>query len=258
MKEMLRSAIFRSALGHEGGERRIPGRLLVALAASLAWLPLKAHAAPPDMSRYMDCARSMSVAVSEQFAVLPGERVGGRGVYVYTDSNVYFVPFGAPAAQDADMREYLLRTSLTSVGEVMLSVREARAGGKAGTQPGVSFQTENIPGTLAFSPAFVVLDDRAREALSQLLRTRIAGIKDFIDDKNRYSTPAEAQKAFDRDRVLFADKLERCRMDGDPGLAAAVAEEAQKLKYGYPGLTVWEKQVKVRPAFAVPVVSSVR
>src|SRR4051812_39183786 len=116
MKDVLRSAARPGpSTGADSGKRR-PRRsarwlAAVSVTVTLAVLGVApAQAAPPPMSSYMECARSMSVAVSEQFAVLPGERFGGRGVYVYTDRGAYFVPFGAPVAQDALIREFLLRT----------------------------------------------------------------------------------------------------------------------------------------------------
>jgi hypothetical protein len=210
------------------------------------------------MAHYMDCARSMSVTINEQFAVLPGQRPGGRGVYVYTDRSVSFVPFGRPHVQEGDIQEFLLRTRVPDIGELFLSVREGRPGSRSNVPPGISYETESIPEAYPVTPALVVIDDRARDVLSQVLRKRVAAIKDFIDDKNRYSTPAEAQRAFERDRAAYLQKLDRCRVAGDPDLHAAVNEEMLKLKLGHPGATVWEREIKARPAFAVPVVSSVR
>jgi len=210
------------------------------------------------MAHYMDCARSMRVAINEQFAVLPGERPGGRGVYVYTDRSVSFVPFGMPHVQEGDIQEFLLRTRVPGVGELFLSVREGKPGSKSRVPPGVSYETGSIPEAYPETPALMVIDGRARAVLSQVLKKRVSAIKDFIDDKNRYSTPIEAQRAFERDRAVYLEKLERCRVEGDPDLHAAVNDEVLKLKRGHPGATVWEREITARPAFAVPVVSSVR
>ena len=90
------------------------------------------------------------------------------------------------------------------------------------------------------------LDDRARDLLRKSLREKVATIKNFLDDKNRYSTPAEAKVAFEKDRVIYLAKLKRCRIEGDRRLNSVVAEEVQKLESGFPGVTIWEKEISGR------------
>jgi hypothetical protein len=93
------------------------------------------------------------------------------------------------------------------------------------------------------TPANDSLDDRAKDVLSQRLRERVETIKHFIDDKNSFSTPDEAKAAFEKDRVIYRAKLENCRIEGDRWLNFAVAEEVQKLDSGFPGVTIWEKEI---------------
>jgi hypothetical protein len=57
--------------------------------------------------------------------------------------------------------------------------------------------------------------------------------------------------------VVYLAKLEQCRIRGDRVLAAVVEDEVQKLKTGFPGLTVWEKQIGNRSlAASVPFTST--
>ncbi len=213
----------------------------------IAFCSTWARADTPSMSDYMDCARGIGVAINGRFAILPGERFGDQGLYVYTDRGAFFLPLGAPQAEDGEAQEFFLRTNVSNVGNILLNFREKKPGSKSNIQPAISYQTTtpstSIPGNYRVTPANDSLDDRARDLLSQRLREKVASIKDFIDDKNRYSTPAEAKVAFEKDRVIYLAKLERCRIEGDRKLNSVVAKEVQKLKSGFPGITIWEKEI---------------
>jgi len=95
-------------------------------------------------------------------------------------------------------------------------------------------------------------------AQALFLKLCVPDSKDFIDDKNRYSTPAAARLAFDEDRVAYLAKLELCRIEADRDLTIVVDEAAQKLKAGFPGVTIWERQVQARPVFGVPTAAKMR
>ena len=210
------------------------------------------------MARYMACARNMSVAINDKFAILPGERYGDRGLYLYTDAGAFFLSLGRPHTVDGDAQEFLLRTRISSVGDLVLNFRDQRPGSKSNIQPGISYQFTGIPANYPITPAVASLDERARDVLRQRLKKKVAGIKDFIDEKNRYSSPQEARLAFEKDRIIYLQKLESCRIDGDRDLSAVVVEEVQKLKSGFPGATVWEKEIGGRPPPARPEVSLLR
>jgi hypothetical protein len=218
--------------------------LLIALCST--W----ARAETPSMSDYMDCARSIGVAINDRFAILPGERFGDEGLYVYTDRSAFFLPLGAPDAENGDAQEFFLRTNVSNVGDILLNFRNRRPGSKSNIQPGISYETTtastSVPGNYRVTPVNDALDDRSRDLLRQRLRGKIATIKNFIDDKNRYSTPAEAKVAFEKDRAIYLAKLERCRIEGDRKLNSVVAEEARKLESGLPGTTIWDKEIDGR------------
>ena len=211
-----------------------------------------ARADTPLMAGYMACARSIGVAIHERFAVIPGERSGDRGLYVYTDRSAYFLPLGNPHTEDGEAYEYFLRTTVTPVGDIYLDYRDKKPGSRSNILPGIGYQmtapSQRMAGMYRVARASDSLDERAIDVLRQRLKERLSGIKDFIDSKNSYSTPLDAKLAFEKDRVVYRDKIARCRIEGDRELNAAVTEEAQKLDSGYPGLTVWEKQIGARPA----------
>ncbi len=208
------------------------------------------------MTQYMACARSIGVAINEHFAVIPGDRSGDRGLYVYTDRSAYFLPLGKPQAEDGEAHEYFLRTTVNPVGDIYFDYRDKKPGSKSNILPGIGYQMTAPPqrmvGMYHIARANDSLDERAIDVLRQRLKERISGIKDFIDSKNSYSTPVDAKLAFDKDRIVYRDKIARCRIEGDRELNAAVFEEAQKLDFGYPGLTVWEKQIGARPTTSPP------
>lgn len=200
----------------------------------------------------MACARSIGVAINEHFAVIPGERSGDRGLYVYTDRSAFFLPLGKPQAEDGEAREYFLRTTVSPVGDLYLDYRDKKPGSKSNILPGIGYQMtappQRMAGMYRHARASDSLDERAIDVLRQRLKERLSGIKDFIDSKNSYSTPLDAKMAFEKDRIVYRDKIARCRIEGDRELNAVVAEEAQKLDTGYPGVTVWEKQIGARTA----------
>lgn len=206
-----------------------------------------AHANSPSISSYMDCARGIGVAINDRFAILPGERFGHRGLYVYTARSAYFLPLGAPHAEDGKAQEFLLKTNIPNVGDILLNFRDKKPESESSIQPGISYQITtpptSIPGNYRVTPANDSLDDRTRDLLRQRLMEKVATIKDFIDDKNRYSTPADAKAAFEKDRVIYLAKLEQCRIKGDRELNSVVAEEVKKLESGFSGITIWEKQI---------------
>lgn len=212
--------------------------------------PAQALAEPAPMSRYMDCARGLGVAINDKFAILPGERSGDRGLYVFTDQGAQFLPLGAPQAEDGEAQEFLLKADLSSIGELFVIFRDKKPGSRSNIPPGIGYETNapqgNAAGQYRETTASNAPDERARNALRQRLMDRIAIIKEFIDNKNRYSSPAEARLAFERDRSVYLAKLARCHIAGDRELNLVVAEEVQKLETGFPGLTVWEKKIGAR------------
>lgn len=219
------------------------GAPMLLFASGSAW----ARPDMPAMSDYMNCARGLGVAIDNRFVVLAGERSGDRGLYVYTDQNAYFLPLGAPDAVHGEAQEFLLRTTVSNVGDILLNFREKKPGSKSNIQPGISYQTMSAAtggaGNYRATPAYDSLDEHARNLLRQRLREKVATIKNFIDDKNRYSTPADAKRSYAKDRVVYLAKLERCRIEGDRKLSSAATEEMQKLESGLPGITIWEKDI---------------
>lgn len=219
------------------------GAPLLLIASCSAW----ARSEAPAIAEYMNCARGLGVAIDNRFVVLAGERSGERGLYVYTDQNAYFLPLGAPDAVDGEAQEFFLSTRVSNVGDLLLDFRDKKPGSKSNIQPGISYQTpgaaSGIPGNYRATPAYDSLDEHATNLLRQRLSEKVGTIRNFIDDKNRYSTPADARRAYARDRVIYLAKLERCRIEGDRKLNSAVADEMQKLESGLPGITIWEKEV---------------
>ena len=227
--------------------------------ASMAWLavspsPARAQSATP--AAYMDCARSIGVAINSRFAVLPGERGGSRGLYVYTDRGAFFLALGAPQGEDGEANEFFVRTSVAPVGDMYLDYRDRKPGSRANIQPAIGYVTgKPIPGAQARYrevDASSVPDYRAWDALRNRLRERIGTVRNFIDDKNRYSSPTEARMAYELDRIVYSDKLGACRIPGERELNTAVADELQKLNTGVPGLTIWEKQIGATPSLPAP------
>ena len=216
----------------------------------IAYCSTWAQADTPSMSSYMDCARGIGVAINDRFAILPGQRFGHRGLYVYTARSAYFLPLGAPRAEDGEAQEFLLKTNIPNVGDILLNFRDKKPESASSVQPGISYRITtpptSIPGNYRVTPVNDALDDRARDLLRQRLRGKIATIKDFIDDKNRYSTPADAKVAFEKDRAIYLAKLERCRIEGDGKLNSVVADEVRKLESGFPGTTIWDKEIDGR------------
>jgi hypothetical protein len=207
------------------------------------------HADATSMPSYMNCARAIGVSQSDKFAVIAGERPAGKGIYIFTDSNAYFLALGAPHVESAEMREFFFRFRRTASEseEIYLSFQERKAGSQSQVRESVAYQMTppaeyrlNLYRNVALIDA---LDGRAIQSLSQRLRERVGRIKSFIDDKNSFSTPLEASVAFYRDRNIYRTKLEHCRIDGDRELQLAVADEMQKLANGFPGPTIWELQI---------------
>lgn len=212
--------------------------------------PALAHADAPPMSGYMDCARAIGVAINEKFTVLPGEQSGDKGLYLYTDRSAYFLSRGAPRIEDGGAYEYFLKTNISGVGDLFLVLRESKSRSHSGSQSAIGYQT-TLPSkdldSYRVAPAMDPLGDQAKKTLSKRLKEKIATVKDFIDDKNSFSTPGEAKVAFERDRMIYRAKLENCRLEGDRDLKLAVSEELQKLESGFPGTTIWEIQIGGRP-----------
>lgn len=221
----------------------IPARLVILMIFGSTL----AQADAPPMSSYMDCARAIGVAINEKFAVIPGERSGDKGLFVYTDRSAFFLPLGAPQIENREAHEFFLRTNISGVGDIFLSFREKRPGSKSNIQAGIGYQTTPPPkkdlDNYRVTPANDSLGDQARVVLSKRLKEKIATVKDFIDDKNSFGTPREAKVAFEKDRVIYRARLETCRLEGDRDLKLVVAEEVQKLESGFPGITIWEMQI---------------
>lgn len=223
-------------------------RLSVLLLALLVSTPVQSG--PPSISGYMDCARATGVAINDTLAVIPGERSGDKGLFVYTDRSAFFLPLGAPNVEDAEAHEFFLRTNISIVGDIFLVFRDRTPGSRSNVQPAIGYQT-TVPmnGGLAsyrYTPATDSLGDQAVDAIHAIrkkLKEKIANVKSFLTEKNRFSTPAEAKVAFEADRQVYRAKLERCRLDGDRDLDLVVAEEVKKLDAGFSGVTIWEKQV---------------
>ena len=206
-----------------------------------------AHANSTSISSYMDCARAMGVAINDKFTIIPGEQLGDRGLYVYTDRSAFFLPLGAPHVEDSEAREFFLRTNVSDVGDIFLIFREKKPEGKSDIQTAIGYQTttpsKNVLGDYRVTPANDSVGDHARDVFSKRLREKVATVKYFIDNKNSYSSPGEAKVAFEVDRVIYRARLDRCRLKGDRDLTFVVSEEAQKLESGFPGITIWEKQI---------------
>lgn len=225
---------------------RNPVRLIVLL---MLGIPL-ARADAPAMSGYMECARAIGVAINEQFTIVPGELSGDKGLFLYTNRSAYFVPRGAPRVGEGESHEYFLKTSISGIGDLYLDFRERKPGRGPGSLSAIGYQTtppRNNLGSYRAAPALAAHGDQARQALSRALRDKIVTVKDFIDDKNSFSTPEAAKVAFERDRVVYRNKLETCRIEGDRDLKLAVAEELKKLESGFPGTTIWEMQIGGKP-----------
>jgi len=224
---------------------KVPLIVLAMLSSTLA------HA-DASMSVYMACARAIGVAINDKFAVIPGERAGLKGLFVYTDRSASFLPLGAPGFEDSDAHGFMLRTNIAGVGEIFLVFREKRPGSDSNVQSAIGYQTSPPPkehlANYRVTPASDLTREQAQAVLSKRLKEKIVTVKDFIDDKNSLSTPEQAKVAFERDRIVYRAKLETCRLEQDRDLKFAVAEEVQKLDSGFPGATVWEKQIGGRPS----------
>ncbi len=223
-------------------------RLVAWLAALLFFsVACPVRSETPAISDYMTCARALGVTIDDQFAIFPGERSGDKGLYIFTDLRVFFLPLGTPAISSGDAQEYFLKTSVPSIGDMYIDFRDGKPGNYSKIQPAISYQTmkasEKIAASYREASVLVVRDDSARKLLRQRLRDRISVIKNFLDDKNSYSAPGEAKAAFEKDRAIYLAKLETCRIGGDPELSLVVAEEMKKLKDGFPGASVWERQI---------------
>lgn len=219
--------------------------VLVLLVALLA--PAGAHAATPSVSGYLDCARAVGVAINNQLAVVPGEREGSKGLYLYTDRRAYFLQLGAPDARNDDADEYFLRTSIANVGDVFLVFRDRTPGSGSRTQPGIGFQSalpaKERPDAYRYTAARVSEVEPAIVPLRDKLKERIVAVTRFLNEKHRYSPPAEAKSGFESDLPLYRARLERCSVEGDRSLLLAVDEELKKLSAGFTGATIWEKQI---------------
>lgn len=219
------------------------GASIFLVASCSAW----ARSDTPAVSDYMNCARGLGVAIDNQFVILAGERFGDRGLYLYTDQGAFFLPLGAPDAEDGKAQEFFLRAKISNVGDILLDFREKKPGSESNVEPGISYQwmtsATSGAGKYRATAAYASFDDQARKLLRQRLGEKVATIKNFIDDKNHYSTPADAKLTYENDRAIYLAKLGRCRFEGDRMLNSAVAEEAQKLESGFPGITIWEKEV---------------
>ncbi|MFM9969312.1 MAG: hypothetical protein ACKVQK_13050 [Burkholderiales bacterium] len=205
------------------------------------------HAQSPSISGYMACARAMGVAINERFAVVPSERSGSKGLFVYTDRSAFFLPLGVPRTDNAEEKEFFLKTHIANVGEIFFTFRENKTASKSKVPSTIGYRMTPPPQKELDNYRTTVANDSsgdpAREAISNRLREKIVTVKEFIDEKNAYSTPSEAKVAFEKDRKIYLAKLETCRLDADRALSYVVAEEMQKLETGFPGITVWEKQV---------------
>lgn len=219
--------------------------LLLALAG-----PIQAHAAPPSVAGYMDCARAIGVAINDQLAVIPGALSGDKGLFLYTERRAYFLPLGRPDARHDEADEFFLRTSISSVGDVFLVFRDRTPGSSRNIQPGIGYLSEPpINGSSdAYRQTAARLSDgeQAFEPMREKLKERISAVARFLNEKHRYSNPAEARAGFEADRQLYRAKLERCRFDGDRALNYVVDDELKKLSSGFTGVTIWEKQISKR------------
>ena len=232
-------------LGHSTLLKGLSG--CAVLAAALCTPPAFAD---PLSSAYLSCARALGATIHDKFAILPGVRSGTNGLYVYMQDRALFLPLGEPDADDRDAQEFFVKTRLASVGDVFLNFREGKPGSRVKFQPGISYEINapmKVPSWLYRSTLAVdAPDNRAWEVLSRKLREKASAIKLMIDEKNRYSTPTEAKAAFERDRVVYLDKLAQCHITTDWELRAVVQEEEDKLKYGFPGATIWEREIGQR------------
>ncbi|MSQ55892.1 MAG: hypothetical protein EXR31_11050 [Betaproteobacteria bacterium] len=206
-----------------------------------------AQAGSPPVSRYMDCARAIGVAINDQLAVIPGQRSGDKGLFVYTERSAFFLPLGAPYVDDGEANEFFLRTSISAVGDIFLIFRDRTPGSTSNVQSAIGLHTTvPVNGALdsyRFTPANDSLGEQAIDAIRGKLKEKISTVKAFLNEKHRFSTPAEAKAAFQADLLVYRSRLERCRVDGDHDLNLVVDGEMKKLESGFSGVTIWEKQV---------------
>jgi hypothetical protein len=215
--------------------------------------PAAAQAAPPSLSSYMECARAIGLALHERFTVIPTKLADDKGLLFFTDHGASFVALGAPHSEDSAAFEFLLKASVSGVGDVFLNVREKKPGVRTNNPSEIGYQTTPPVFSAASyrpAPATAASGDFARDVLSRTLREKIATVKYFIDAKSRFSTPREAKLAFEQDRRVFLAKLAQCRLEGDRELNLAVSDEVQKLETGFPVVTIWETQIGSRHAVA--------
>jgi len=206
--------------------------------------------ADTPVSGYMDCARAIGVAISDKLAVIPADRGGDKGLYLFTDRNAWFLPLGAPDVEQGEAAEFFVRTRISAVGEIFLVYRDRSAGSRGNIQPAIGY-LDRLPGldtlgSYRYATAVDTRGDHAIDAMRIKLVEKIAKVRDFLTEKHRYSPPAEAQAGFLADRKVYVARLERCRLGGDRELNRVVAEEERKLSQGFTGVTVWEKQVSSR------------
>ena len=254
----LKSFIIKRENGHNRNRVTAQGCTampnLVRLIITLLFSSTLAHADSYPMSGYMECARALGVAINDKFSVIPGERSGDKGLFVYTDRSAFFLPLGAPHTEDGDAQEFFLRTNIASVGDIFLVFRARKPGSKSNIQSAIGYQTTPPPkadlNNYRVTPASAAIGSQAKYVLSKRLKEKIATVKDFIDDKNSFSTPGEAKLAFEKDRVIYRAKLKACYLEEDRDLKLAVLEEVQKLETGFPGITIWEKHVGGKPPAA--------
>jgi len=216
--------------------------LLLALSLQVPAEGLAASFAP-----YMRCAKAIGVAIHETFTVVPTEKRADRGLYLYEGDDVFFLPLGSRTVAVGGVGEYWLRTRIPDVGELFLEFREVRPAGEDYLVPAISYRfavsSANELLQYRLTPLLRADEDEARDALRKALSKKIAGIKYFIDEKNKFSSPAEATAAFKSDRTNYLSKLDECRIEDDYELNRVVAEEVEKLQTEFRGATIWEKQV---------------
>ena len=209
-------------------------RLLLVLSGALCSSLVFAED-PPPLSKYIDCSNGVgALSLKDRVVLVPANRSGKKGFYIYTDKSAYFYPLGKAQDGNNQFNWYYFQLSVPGRQDIFFTYSDPKDG--VGGGPGLGIEGQSKPADALVGKYVKIggndaLDDASRSAFSASLQTSVQLVTQRYLDEVRYSQimhrPAPDKSRYER-------ALGACKFDGDKNLRDIVVAESEKLSRANP------------------------
>ncbi len=204
-------------------------RLLLVLSGALSSSLVFAED-PPSLSKYIDCFNGVGILkLRDRVVLVPANRSGEKGFYIYTDKSAYFYPLGKAQGGSREYNAYYFQLTVPGMQDIFFTYSDPKDG--VGGGPGLGVQVQSKPANALVGKYVKIggndaLDDASRSAFSASLQTSVQLVTqrylDKVQDNKMEGRPAPDKSSYER--VLNA-----CKFHGDKNLRDIVVAESEKL-----------------------------